>query len=156
MRRAALLNLPLTPATLEPILLRTRDADPLLRKLVFTAVLEPQASAENGPGIGPGHPRALTIAQRERLVRNGLGDREAVVRAAAGQLLGAWVDVARDPAAQGGDGPERDVIAFLRMFDLDEAAVAEDALLSVFASRADVFDALEFDGGCACLVAGAY
>jgi len=36
------------------------------------------------PGVA--HPR-------EQIVRNGLGDREPAVRAAAGKLVGAWVDL---------------------------------------------------------------
>lgn len=108
--------------------------------------------------MGVGHPRALTIAQRELVVRNGLGDREAVVKSAAGSLVGAWVDVvgskdADEPNDKEKDkrkagGREADVVALLKLFDLAESAVAEDALLSVFKTRVDIFDGLEFDGGC--------
>src|SRR5882672_9278797 len=91
--------MPLTPTTLPAILSRTRDTDTTNRKLVYSAVLEPHCeSGSNGQGIGVGHPRALTIAQRELVVRNGLGDREGVVRSAAGSLVGAWVDVVGDSA----------------------------------------------------------
>jgi condensin complex subunit 3 len=156
-RRAALLNLPLTAATLLAILSRTRDTDPLLRKLVYSAVMEPQTHiSENDTAVGPAHPRALTIDQRELIVRNGLGDREGTVRAAAARMLGAWVDVARDAGSSSvakkeedkgaGGEVENDVIAFLKMFDLVEGAIAEDALLSVLTTRVDVFDALEFGG----------
>jgi condensin complex subunit 3 len=34
----------------------------------------------------------LTIAQREEIVRYGLGDREPAVRSAAGSLVGKWAD----------------------------------------------------------------
>ncbi|KII87700.1 hypothetical protein PLICRDRAFT_30295 [Plicaturopsis crispa FD-325 SS-3] len=139
-RRAALLNVPPSPSTLSSILERTRDTDTTLRRLVYTAVLEPNALLQNA--IGPTHPRALTIAQRELIVRNGLGDREASVRAAAGALMGTWVDVV------GNGGGEKkvldDVVALLKMFDLAESIVAEDVLLSVFATRVDIFDNLEF------------
>jgi hypothetical protein len=37
----------------------------------------------------------LTIAQREEVVRNGLGDREGSVRKAAAGMLGGWVDGAQ-------------------------------------------------------------
>lgn len=37
-------------------------------------------------------PLILSIAQREEVVRNGLGDREPAVRAAAANLIGGWVD----------------------------------------------------------------
>ncbi|EIN08176.1 hypothetical protein PUNSTDRAFT_143847 [Punctularia strigosozonata HHB-11173 SS5] len=160
-RRAALLNLPLTPANVSPILARTRDTDPLIRKVVYSTILETQATSHDNDGaaISPAHPRALTIEQRELIVRNGLGDREGSVRAAAARVLGTWVDVVRDTGSEGREkdgvkkeggggetGPEteQDLIAFLKMFDLVEGAIAEDALLSVLTTRVDVFDSLEF------------
>ena len=94
---------------------------------------------------GAAHPRALTISQHELIVRNGLGDREPTVRAAAGKLVGAWVDAVSVGTKKG--AVLEDVLAFLGTFDLRESAVVEDALLSVFVTRVDVFDALEFDGG---------
>jgi len=80
-------------------------------------------------------PKSLKIVQRELIVRNGLGDRQAPVRAAAGKLIGTWVDIF--------DG---DLIKFLTLFDLIETEVAEDALLSVFVARPDIFDNVEFNG----------
>jgi condensin complex subunit 3 len=77
------------------------------------------------------------------IVRNGLGDREDVVKSAAAAVLGAWVDVVGEEQA---DGREEDVLALLKLFDLTESQVAEDALLSVFTTRVDVFDNLEFGG----------
>jgi hypothetical protein len=37
-------------------------------------------------------PMILSIAQREEIIRHGLGDREPGVREAAGKLIGGWVD----------------------------------------------------------------
>ncbi|EIN04773.1 hypothetical protein PUNSTDRAFT_75992, partial [Punctularia strigosozonata HHB-11173 SS5] len=141
-RRAALLNLPLTPANVSPILARTRDTDPLIRKVVG-----------RGRSRCPCDPRALTIEQRELIVRNGLGDREGSVRAAAARVLGTDTgsegrekDGVKKEGGGGETGPEteQDLIAFLKMFDLVEGAIAEDALLSVLTTRVDVFDSLEF------------
>ncbi|KAI0941839.1 hypothetical protein AcV7_002413 [Taiwanofungus camphoratus] len=172
-RRATLLNTPVAPQTLPALLARTRDVDPGIRRLVYTAVFEPHvlpdpaAGVHNGAEIGPTHPRALTIAQRELIVRNGLGDREEGVRSAAERLVGAWVDVVRigsakgeaedekkeDDGEDGGskkeDGARGDVMAFLELFDLAaaEGKIAEDALLSVFRTRPDILDNLEFDDG---------
>lgn len=151
MRRAALLNIPLTPITLPAILARTRDTDTTNRKLVYSAVLEPHCeSGSNDQSIGIGHPRALTIAQRELIVRNGLGDREGVVRNAAGSLVGAWVDVVGEAKEKQRDKGmiEQDVVSLLKLFDLAEGTIAEDALLSVFRGRVDIFDGLEFGGQC--------
>jgi condensin complex subunit 3 len=92
------------------------------------------------------------------VVRNGLGDREGAVKTAAGSLVGVWVDVVGDEDnddpksknAKEGEGKgkeiQRDVVALLKLFDLAEGTIAEDALLSVFKNRVDIFDALEFDG----------
>lgn len=92
------------------------------------------------------HPRALSIAQRELIIRNGLGDREPAVRAAAGSLLGTWVDVVRGVKAEDNKGVQDDVIALLKLFDLHESTIAEGALLSIFATRSDIFEQLEFKG----------
>jgi condensin complex subunit 3 len=112
--------------------------------LVYGNILLTHAEPPDGAMPGAAHPRALTIAQRELIVRNGLGDREPAVRAAAGKLVGAWVDAVSVGTKK--DAVFEDVLAFLGTFDLRESAVVEDALLSVFVTRVDVFDALEFDG----------
>ncbi|EPS93226.1 hypothetical protein FOMPIDRAFT_1056181 [Fomitopsis schrenkii] len=149
-RRASLINFPVIPATLSPILARTRDTDPIVRRLVYTHVLEPRMLNDTG-SIGLTHPRALTIAQRETIVRNGLGDREDGVRAAAGRLMAAWVDVASGAGLkvkkeeEGGEGVRRYLVDFLKLFDLVEGKIAEDALVSVFTVREDVFHGIGFE-----------
>ncbi|KAF8635378.1 hypothetical protein AX15_000383 [Amanita polypyramis BW_CC] len=213
-RRAALLNMPLTPLTIPHILARTRDTDVTMRKLVYSAVLEfnalldeedhkasqkvrtkeenelvavgmgedvnsdvNKAIDKTKPGkqknqakarhIGPTHPRVLTIAQRELIVRNGLGDREPTVRAAAEALVGTWADVVNVGVEHGegesvsvkqenpsdaqdkhsvkpaGNEAEEKAVGFLKLFDL-ENEVASDGLLSVLASRPDIYDGLDF------------
>ncbi|KAF9225668.1 hypothetical protein BS17DRAFT_777480 [Gyrodon lividus] len=144
-RRAALLNIPIAPHTLGAILARTRDTDTVMRRLLYSSILEKHCVSPDGLGIGLVHPRVLSIAQRELIIRNGLGDREPAVRAAAGSLLGTWVDVARgDAKDEDGNTVQDDVLALLNLFDLNESTIAEDALLSVFATRVDIFDHLEF------------
>jgi condensin complex subunit 3 len=143
-RRAALLNIPVTAQTLPTMLARTRDVDTTVRRLVYGSVLLAHAELPDDAMPGAAHPRVLTISQREQIVRNGLGDREPAVRAAAGKLVGAWVDAVGVGTKKG--AVVEDLLAFLGSFDLRESAVVEDALLSVFVTRVDVFDALEFDG----------
>ncbi len=143
-RRAALLNIPVTAETLPTVLARTRDIDMTVRRHVYASVLLAHAELPDDAMPGAAHPRVLTIAQREQIVRNGLGDREPVVRAAAGKLVGAWVDAVSVGTKKG--AILEDLLAFLSTFDLRESAVVEDALLSVFVTRVDVFDALEIDG----------
>ena len=90
---------------------------------MFTSVLEQLES-----------PKQLTIEQRELIVRNGLGDREAGVRSAAEKLISDWHDSLEDS------------VSFLSLFDLYENKEAEQALLCVFKSRTDVLDSLDFGG----------
>ncbi|CAE6433389.1 hypothetical protein ACGC1H_001522 [Rhizoctonia solani] len=120
-RRAALLNFAPTQRTLKIILSRTRDVDTTLRKLVYHHVLSSLK------------PEVLSVAQREEVVSNGLGDREESVRGAAARMIGTWVDAK--------DGK---VLEFLKYFDLLKSKVAEDALLSVFLARPDIHEAVEF------------
>src|SRR6266550_7627332 len=123
-----------------------------------------KAGQTKAKDMGPTHPRALTIAQRELIVRNGLGDREPIVRSAAEALVGTWADVvnigvkAEEESIsikEEEDGVKpiqklsenaavEKTVAFLKLFDL-ENDVASDALLSVFASRPDIYDELRFD-----------
>ena len=156
-RRAVLQNLPLGPQTLPALLDRSRDVDATIRKLVYTHVLEKYCHPSDFGQVGFTHPRALSIAQREMIVRNGLGDREESVKAAAAQLLGQWVDVVRSDGSKKEEDGEavkkevgeetiEDLVAFLKLFDLAEGTVAEDALGSVFDTRVDIFEHIEFPG----------
>ncbi|KAI5983442.1 hypothetical protein EDC04DRAFT_3008794, partial [Pisolithus marmoratus] len=133
-RRAALLNIPLAPHALPVMLGRTRDTDTVMRKLVYSQVLENNCLSVDHASMGAAHPRVLSIAQRELIIRNGLGDREPAVRAAAGGPTKAEDDQAI----------QNDVIALLKYLDLHESTIAEDTLLSIFATRVDIFEHLEF------------
>lgn len=156
MRRAVLINIPIEQDTLPAILDRTRDTDTNMRKAVYDSVLG--KNVLQGPDerlIGPTHPRALSIQQRELIVKNGLGDREPTVRAVAANLLATWIDVADmdsdafDGSSKNGDKEhlESRVLAFLNLFDLNEGEVATNALSSIFQARADIVDNIAFDGG---------
>ncbi|KAJ7185293.1 nuclear condensing complex subunit [Mycena filopes] len=145
-RRAALIHIPLTAATLPSLLPRARDVDPLARKLLYTAVLIPRLA----------HPRHLSVAQRETLVQTGLGDREPAVRLAAGKMVAAWFAVVQGEVGEteadlgwtGDDGGVmRALVAFLTLFDVvgPGEAVAVDALLALLTTHADLFDGFVFE-----------
>ncbi|TFK34512.1 nuclear condensing complex subunit [Crucibulum laeve] len=143
-RRSALLNLPLLESTLKTILARTRDTDPLTRKLVYSSVLQLKLN----------HPQQLSLAQREKVIKDGLGDREPSVRVAAGKLVASWFDaVLSDKEAiqevswSGDDGGiMRGFISFLSLFDVvgPGEAIAVDAVLSVFVTRPEIPDMFVF------------
>jgi condensin complex subunit 3 len=114
---------------------------------VYASVLQPKL----------GHPRQLSIAQREQVVKDGLGDREAGVRVAAGKLVASWFDAvlaeAQTADAQGsweGDdgGVMKGLVRFLGLFDVvgPGVAIAVDATLSIFTTRPDVPDVFIFSG----------
>lgn len=84
-RQTALLMLPSTKQTFPAMILRTRDVDPVLRRNVYLGAL---SLAQIGD------PRHLSIAQREELVKCGLGDRDDRVRRAAAGMISSWVDKA--------------------------------------------------------------
>lgn len=155
MRRAVLVNIPITEETLPAILDRTKDTDTNMRKAFYDSVMGKNVLQGDEKTIGPTHPRTLSIQQRELVVRNGLGDREPTVRAVAASLLATWVDVAdtdsdikRDLTR--GDKVVKDLengmLTFLTLFDLAEGTVAADALSRVFQARTDVLDNIVFDG----------
>ena len=95
-------------------------------------------------------PRQLSIEQRERVVKDGLGDREGKVRAGAGKMLAGWFQWVADSLAD--DGEEKvmtSILSFLKLFDVVSDGgdlVAVDALKSVFVTRPDVIDSVAFKG----------
>lgn len=145
-RRAALVNIPLVPASLDVILGRTRDVDPVIRKLVYNGVLQTKLT----------NPRQLSIAQREQIFKDGLGDREPGVRVAAGKLVASWFDTAMVEAPKteestwNGDdgGVMKGLIHFLGLFDVagPGEAIALDAVLSILTIRPDIPDVFTFEG----------
>ena len=151
-RRAALVNIHVTADTIPHLLTRTRDLDSNIRKHTYSTVLERNCNigeGEDSKSVGNAHPRFLSIEHREMVIRHGLGDREPSVRAAAANLIGTWVDVMRNPDhIVKNEAPaqelEQTILSLLTLFDLQEITVAEEALMSVFKTRAEIFDNLEF------------
>ena len=141
---------------LDAILARTRDRDVTIRKTVYSGVLEQHCLVTNPnktkteedteDEMGVTHPRVLSIANREIIVRNGLGDREESVKTAAAKLLGVWLDAVTPKVTEGQNAAEASILAFLDLFDLEANSVAEDALTSIFRRRPDLLDGLQFEG----------
>ncbi len=130
-----------TPSTLPAILSRMRDVDATLRKIVYHHILAELPS-----------PLVLTISQREQICQNGLGDRDPTVRAAAGKVIGGWVEsvgglesVRTSPIGMYASlSCQILAFQFLKMLDVTTSKVAEDVLFSVFVTRPDIFEAVEF------------
>ncbi|KAF3935209.1 hypothetical protein ABW19_dt0200638 [Dactylella cylindrospora] len=106
-RRAILLNLNHTPLTLPHLLERSRDADSLTRRLVYSRTL---------PALGDF--RLLTISMREKILRWGLEDRDLTVRKAAEKaFVENWVANA-----------DSDILEVLERLDVVNSKVAEMAM----------------------------
>ena len=124
-RKAVALNIPPTDLTIDAIVSRTRDVDDAVRRVIYHHCL-PQIPL----------PRYFSIAQREQILRNGLGDRDETVKASTAKLIGQWVDLF------GGN-----LLEYLDTFELVSGTeVAEDALKALFKHRPDVLDAIKFEG----------
>lgn len=91
------------------------------------------------------HPRYLTLAQREQIVKEGLDDRGDGVRVAAAKVVEAWFDAIVLDIGTG--AIQKALREFLHLFDViagEKAAI--DALLSLFTTRKDIWDGIDFDG----------
>ncbi|KAG7094897.1 hypothetical protein E1B28_005704 [Marasmius oreades] len=136
-RRAILMNIPITKVSLCAVLDRTKDTDTSIRKLVYSHVLTRD--------IGETHPERFSISQRELICRNGLGDRDEGVKAAAADLLALWLDVSSDAKSEEGTDEVDRLAELLKKFDLGEAKVANDVLLNLFRERAEIFQGIKID-----------
>lgn len=157
-----MLNIPVTHITLPQILTRTRDIEISIRITLYAVILSPRRvsnarSARTSPHnlSHLSHPRHLAIAQRERVVSDGLGDREDKVRAAAAKMLNAWFSqVAEETKVPEGESRGMaSLVAFLKLFDVvgeDGSQVAVDALTSIFITRPRTLGSITLNGQCLC------
>jgi condensin complex subunit 3 len=147
-RRALLLNLPITPTTLPYLLERARDRDAPTRRTLYSRLL---------PKLGDF--RHLSLSMREKLLRWGLRDRDEKVRKAAAKLFAErWIE---DCAATKADG-EREVdktklhepsipalLELLERIDIinsgAENGIALDAMKEFWSARPDYLDAVVFE-----------
>ena len=91
-------------------------------------------------------------------MKDGLGDREAAVRVAAGKVVAGWFDWAvgelkaeedEDLGWEGDDGGVmKGLIKLLGLFDVvgPGEAIAVDAVLSIFTTRREILDSFVFPG----------
>jgi condensin complex subunit 3 len=139
------MSLPLNPNTLPLLLSRTRDTDPSVRRISFRLLQQVPV-------------RGLSVAQRSVIVRNGLGDREAAVRAEASKLIYQWAVACSDYDAEASGGQSKaqarqkqdvkiDLDEFIDLFDLWDGEVAEEALKAIIYRRSNVLDGLDLSQG---------
>ncbi|KAI9889190.1 MAG: hypothetical protein M1814_005706 [Vezdaea aestivalis] len=146
-RKALLLNLPLTPETLPFLLGRARDQDAATRRALYSRLL---------PALGDF--RHLSLSMREKLLRWGLRDRDENVRKATSKLFRErWIEDcagAREPTEEGAPveaaPPSFDALTeLLERIDVSnsgvENGIAHEAMKGFWEGRADYRDSVDFD-----------
>lgn len=93
--------------------------------------------------------------QREKVIKDGLGDREGTVRASASKLIMKWFDLIvvnvsneKEYTWQGDDGGiMRALVRFLELFDvIGGEQMALDALNAIFVLKPEYLDIFTFSG----------
>ena len=144
-RRSALVNMPLNRATVQVCLSCSRDVDVMTRKVLYSGVLYNKLDT----------PLSLTLVQRESVVKDGLGDREGSVRAAASKLIMKWLEYIFGEVPQeevytwtGDDGGVMKALCrFLELFDvIGGQQIALDALNAIFVLKPDYLNCFVFTG----------
>lgn len=145
-RRALLLNLPLTPETLPYLLERARDTDGATRRVLYSRLL---------PNLGDF--RHLSLSMREKLLRWGLRDRDESVRRATARLFSErWIeDCAKASEDESGErsletaSPDTDgLLELLERIDIInsgvESGIASEAMGQFWKARPDYVNEIIF------------
>jgi len=147
-RRALLLNLPVTPTTLPYLLERARDRDAPTRRALYSKLL---------PTLGDF--RHLSLSMREKLLRWGLRDRDEKVRKAAAKVFRErWIEdcagsrMTAEEKAEHKGLLEPSISALLELLERidilnsgNKTGIALDAMKEFWAGRTDYLDAVAFD-----------
>ena len=145
-RRALLLNLPLTPETLPYLLERARDIDGATRRVLYSRLL---------PNLGDF--RHLSLSMREKLLRWGLRDRDESVRKATARLFSErWIQDCANASRDEGVGssletcsPDMDgLLELLERIDIVnsgiESGIAGEAMGEFWKARPDYVNEVVF------------
>ncbi|PPQ63212.1 hypothetical protein CVT24_005757 [Panaeolus cyanescens] len=157
-RRVTLMNIPINEHTFPHVLARMRDTSPTVRKALYSVILEervkPQADPKWQCQVNYLHPRCLTIARREKIIRNGLRDTESAVKRATESLILTWLNLFDEkddllPRTHDGSREQNDqnqkIIALLSHFFLSsQDSIAEELLISLF-NNPSIFSRIHFD-----------
>ncbi|KAJ3892617.1 nuclear condensing complex subunit [Lentinula edodes] len=139
-RLSILKNLDIREDTIDYILDRTRDTVVEVRKEVYSLleknVLIGDEDDKDDLEMGRTHPKILSNAHRDLIIKNGLGDRDPSVRDSAVKLLTKWVDsitigdVLQDRPQ--GSMQETNLSKLLTLFNLRANDTLSEAIIKVF------------------------
>ncbi|KAK7897303.1 chromosome condensation complex Condensin, subunit G [Exophiala xenobiotica] len=149
-RRALLLNLPVTSRTLPYLLERARDRDGPTRRALYAKLL-----------LKLGDFRHLSLSMREKLLRWGLRDRDEKVRKAAAHVFRArWIENCAASRTEQTDDEDKEpngfypanipaLLELLERIDTlntgNETGIAREAMKEFWAGRPDYLKAVFFD-----------
>ncbi|KIW58228.1 hypothetical protein PV05_02768 [Exophiala xenobiotica] len=149
-RRALLLNLPVTSRTLPYLLERARDRDGPTRRALYSKLL-----------LKLGDFRHLSLSMREKLLRWGLRDRDEKVRKAAAHVFRArWIENCAASHTEQTDDEDKEpngfyppnipaLLELLERIDTlntgNETGIAREAMKEFWAGRPDYLKAVSFD-----------
>ncbi|KAF8830537.1 hypothetical protein HHX47_DHR2001095 [Lentinula edodes] len=139
-RLSILKNLDIREDTIDYILDRTRDTVVEVRKEVYSLleknVLIGDEDDKDDLEMGRMHPKILSNAHRDLIIKNGLGDRDPSVRDSAVKLLTKWVDsiTIRDVWQDRPQGSmqETNLFKLLTLFNLRANDTLSEAIIKVF------------------------
>lgn len=121
-RRAALLNLVKSKATIPEILQRARDSNAINRRLVYSRILREFSSFND-----------ISADMRDQLLNWGLNDRDSSVKAAAESLLcKSWLAIAND-----------EILELMENLRVIDSEVAETAMRVLFQLKKEKLDGVE-------------
>ncbi|KAJ3998766.1 nuclear condensing complex subunit [Lentinula boryana] len=151
-RLSVLQKLDLNEDTIDDILDRTRDTAAQIRKEVYSKLEKNVLVNEEDDDLemGSAHPRTLSMAQRNLIVKNGIGDRDPSVRDSAVKVFTKWVNTIVITQDSGPQGPQEGslqatpLVQLLTLFNLHDDDSLSEAIIKIFHANPRILNNIPF------------
>ncbi|KAJ3985276.1 nuclear condensing complex subunit [Lentinula detonsa] len=151
-RLSVLQKLDLNKDTLDDILDRTRDTAVQIRKEVYSKLEKSVLlnDEDDDLEIGSAHPRTLSMAQRDLIVKNGIGDRDSSVRDSAVKVFTKWVNTIVITQDSGPQGPQEGslqatpLVQLMTLFNLHDDDSLSEAIIKIFEANPRILNNIPF------------